>query len=124
MIVIDTDVLIWVLRGNEEVKEKFERAIKETRGKLYITPVQIAEIFAGMRKREELETRELLEAIPVIPIDRETGELAGEFVRKFRKSHSVELADALIAATAKKRGMKLWTYNKKHYPMLSEEEFY
>ena len=28
MIVIDTDVLIWLLRGNEKVKEMFKKAIK------------------------------------------------------------------------------------------------
>jgi predicted nucleic acid-binding protein len=33
------------------------------------------------------------------------------------KSHSVELGDALIAACASSEGLKLWTLNKKHYPM-------
>lgn len=36
----------------------------------------------------------------VVPIDASIGRLAGDFVRLYRKSHSVELPDALIAATA------------------------
>ena len=60
MIVIDTDVLIWLLRGNEKVKEMFKRAIEETEGLLYITPVQIAEIHAGMRKKKEKKQKNYL----------------------------------------------------------------
>ncbi|ADY73941.1 PilT protein domain protein [Desulfurobacterium thermolithotrophum DSM 11699] len=124
MIVLDTDVLIWILRKNREVKEQFEKAVEDTAGQLYITTIQITEIFAGMREKEEQRTRELLEALSLITIDREIAELAGDFIRKYRKSHSVELADATIAAATRKTGMKLWTYNRKHYPMLNEDEFY
>jgi len=35
----------------------------------------------------------------------------------FAKSHSVELGDALIAATASAHGLELWTRNRRHYPM-------
>ena len=124
MIVIDTDVLIWLLRGNEKVKEMFKRAIEETEGLLYITPVQIAEIHAGMRKKEREKTKKLLDSLLIIEIDREIGKLAGEFIKKYGKSHSVKLADALIGAATIVRGMKLWTFNKKHYPMFNEKEFY
>jgi len=124
LIVIDTDVLIWLLRGNEKVKEMFKRAIEETEGLLYITPVQIAEIHAGMRKKEREKTKKLLDSLLIIEIDREIGKLAGEFVKKYGKSHSVKLADALIGAATIVRGMKLWTFNKKHYPMFNEKEFY
>ncbi len=124
MIVLDTDVLIWILRKNEKVKEQFERAIEDTSGQLYITTIQITEIFAGMREKEDRRTKDFLEAFPIITIDREIAELAGKFIKQYRKSHSVELADATIAAAARKAEMKLWTYNRKHYPMLDEKEFY
>ena len=52
MIILDSDILIWVLRKNEEIKEKLIKATVETDGSLYITPIQIAEIYAGMRKSE------------------------------------------------------------------------
>jgi predicted nucleic acid-binding protein len=102
----------------------FKRAIEETEGLLYITPVQIAEIHAGMRKKEREKTKKLLDSLLIIEIDREIGKLAGEFVKKYGKSHSVKLADALIGAATIVRGMKLWTFNKKHYPMFNEKEFY
>ena len=124
MIVIDTDVLIWLLRGNEKVKEMFKKAIEETEGLLYITPIQIVEILAGMREKEREKTQKLLDSFSVIEIDKEIGKLAGEFVKRYGKSHSVKLADALIGAATIVRGMKLWTFNKKHYPMFNEKEFY
>src|SRR3954464_3855925 len=38
-------------------------------------------------------------------------------LKRYRKSHAVELGDALIAASAVERGARLWTRNRKHYPM-------
>ena len=45
------------------------------------------------------------------------GRQAGIYLARFRKSHGVELADALIAAGAVTSKAELWTRNKKHYPM-------
>jgi len=124
LIVLDTDVIIWLLRGRDEVLAKFRIAVEETAGQLYITPVQIAEIFAGMRNHELEKTERLIGSLLVIELDGEIGKLAGEFMNKYGKSHSVKLADALIAAATKINRMRLWTFNKKHYPMMTEEEFY
>ena len=124
MIILDTDILIWVLRGNVEIKEKLEKAVNETDGSLYITPIQIAEIYAGMRKSEENITKGFLNSFNIIPIDAEIGRLAGKFINQYRKSHSVEIADAIIAAASIVNSFKLWTLNKKHYPMIEEAGFY
>jgi predicted nucleic acid-binding protein len=51
----------------------------------------------------------------------EIGKIAGDFMRVYRKSHSVELGDALIAGCTIKYDFKLWTFNRKHYPMLKRE---
>jgi len=124
LIILDTDILIWVLRGNVEIKEKLEEAINETDGSLYITPIQIAEIYAGIRKSEENITKGFLNSFNIIPIDAEIGRLAGKFINQYRKSHSVEIADAIIAAASIVNSFKLWTLNKKHYPMIEEAGFY
>jgi len=42
---------------------------------------------------------------------------AGDYLRQFHRSHSLELGDALIAATASIHLLRLWTRNRKHYPM-------
>jgi len=124
LIVLDTDILIWILRGREDIKEQFERTVEETNGYLYITPIQIAEIHAGLRESEKKIIEEFLRGFLSIVIDKVIGKMAGFFMNKYRKSHSVELADALIAACVKVKGLRLWTLNKKHYPMLEKSEFY
>ena len=47
---------------------------------------------------------------------------AGSYLQTYAKSHGVEIADALIAASAFNAQAKLFTLNKKHYPM-SDIEF-
>lgn len=124
MVVVDTDVLIWILRGDINIKEKFKAAVLNTRGEVYITPVQSAEIYSGMRPKEREETESFVEALPVLVLDSEAGKLAGKFIRDYGKSHHVTLADAFIAASVKARAFVLWTLNKKHYPMLAVKEFF
>ncbi len=45
------------------------------------------------------------------------GRKAGLYRSTFGSSHGVEIADALIAATAHTHGFTLCTRNLKHYPM-------
>ncbi len=123
MIVIDTDILIWILKGNEEIKRRFTQLITETSGHVFITPVQIAEIYAGIKEKERIKTENFLESLNIVDIDKQVGKLAGDFINNYGKSHNVTIADALIGASAKVNSFKLWTLNKKHYPMFEDKEF-
>ena len=51
-----------------------------------------------------------------ISLNADTAEAAA-YLRQFRRSHNLELGDALIAATALQTGADLVTRNLKHYPM-------
>ncbi len=42
---------------------------------------------------------------------------AGAYLQQFRRSHHLELGDALIAAAAADASAELVTRNLKHYPM-------
>ena len=65
----------------------------------------------------------LFRALTCIPIDAEAGRQAGVYLRQYRRTHGVEIADALIAASAVANNADLWTRNRKHYPM-SEVSFF
>ncbi len=123
MILVDSDILIWILRGNESIKNKFLRLVDEFGPKLYITPIQIAEIFTGLRETEKIDTALFLDSFPCLVIDDKIGKLAGEFLQIYTKSHRITLADAIIGSCAKSFSLKLWTLNKKHYPMISVSDF-
>ena len=55
-------MLIWVLRKNKEIKNKLIKATEQTDGSLYITPIQITEIYAGMKESEEEITERFLDS--------------------------------------------------------------
>ena len=41
-------------------------------------------------------------------------------LRRYRGCHGLDLADALIAATALLHGLQLVTLNREHFPMLAD----
>jgi predicted nucleic acid-binding protein len=55
-----------------------------------------------------------------VALTREMGVTGGLFMRQYAKSHSIGLADALIAATGKHLGARLVTLNDKNFPMLTD----
>jgi hypothetical protein len=70
-----------------------------------------------MHHEEHAALDALFAAIHCIPIDAKIGVRAGDYLRRFAKSHHVELGDARIAASAAIRKLQLWTRNRRHYPM-------
>ncbi|MFH1436826.1 MAG: type II toxin-antitoxin system VapC family toxin, partial [Pseudomonadota bacterium] len=52
-----------------------------------------------------------------LPVTDVIGKKAGQYLKEFNKSHGLEIADALIAASASHYRMQLWTLNTRHYPM-------
>lgn len=111
--IIDTDVLIWFLRGNEKAKKKIYENIP-----FKISVITYMEIVRGMKNKEE---QKLLHkylkkwAVEIIQIHENISTRGMFFVEDYSLSHSIELADALIAATAVETGESLLTGNVKHY---------
>ncbi len=111
---VDTDILIDFLRGKENAKKYLLKLSEDS--PLYCSVITIAEIHAGMRKSEEGKTTVLLDSLFTIPVTEEIARIAGRLKRE-AKSHSLELDDCLIAATALVEKSVLATKNSKHYPM-------
>jgi len=80
------------------------------------SPVTIAELWHGARPHEHKALESLFGSMITVPIDAEVGRRAGGYLRQYARSHSVELGDALIAATATIHKLELWTRNRRHYP--------
>lgn len=111
--IFDTDVLVWYLKGNT----KAYQIIEEAQG-FYISVVTYMELVQGMRNKKELTTlRKALHAwnTKVIYISEEVSIKAMFFVEQHFLSHSVQIADALIGATALVHALPLLTGNDKHY---------
>ena len=115
-ILLDSDVIIEILRGNGDVIEEVISLGKSGRAVLY-TPVSKAEIYHGIREGETGKAEMLFSGCRSVPITDGIGEKAGHYLRQFHKSHGTEIADALIAAAAFISNADLFTFNHKHFPM-------
>jgi predicted nucleic acid-binding protein len=116
---IDSDILIEVCRGRDASILKQWTQFGESSHVLLVSPVSVAELWAGARAKEHGIIEALFGQLICVPIDAEMARLAGDHIRQYRKSHGTELGDALIAAGTVMRGASLWTRNRKHYPMKS-----
>jgi hypothetical protein len=120
MLLVDTDVLIWYLRGNERAYE----AIESLNG-FSISVITYMELVQGMRNKHELNSlRQALRGwnAGVIYLSEEISAKAMFYVEQHFLSHALELADALIGASAISYGIPLLTGNEKHYRILSDLE--
>jgi predicted nucleic acid-binding protein len=116
-VLVDSDILIEVSRGrNVDVVSTWIELSNSDAVVLY-SPVSVAELWAGARPSEHDALRNLFRALTCAPIDEDVGRQAGAYLQRYRRSHGVEVADALIAANAIANNAELWTRNRKHYPM-------
>jgi hypothetical protein len=111
---LDTCVAIDMLRGHAGALA-FVNALVEAPS---LSAITATELIAGTRNTQErVRIDRLLSIYAVHDIGLQIASLAGEYVRQYGPSHSVDPVDALIAATAKTHGLDLATLNLKHFPM-------
>jgi predicted nucleic acid-binding protein len=116
-VLIDSDILIEVLRARDDAILSRWGQLSRAESALLCSPVTVAELWHGARPQEYQILNALFVAVHCIPIDIQIGQRAGDYLRQYAKSHHVELGDALIAATASIHKLELWTRNRRHYPM-------
>lgn len=111
--ILDTDVLIWELRGNTKAQKIIHDNIPFS-----ISVVTYIEMVQGMRNKSELNRfiRQLSHwDVDIIQINKDISTRAMIYVEEYFLSYSMELADALIAATCVNNSDVLLTANEKHY---------
>lgn len=115
-VLLDSDVVIEILRGNSKVRAVAD-ALEATGTPTFCTAITWAEIYRGLRPGEEPGTDEFFEARGEVVLDARTGRQAGKYLARHADSHGLEVPDALIAAAAATTGLRLWTLNRRRYPM-------
>lgn len=111
--IIDTDVIIWDLRGNDRA-----RRIIAASTPFMISVVSYMELVQGMKDKSELQTliRQLKKwSVRILQVDNDISTRAMFYVEEYFPSHSMHMADALIAATAIDANERLLTANDRHY---------
>ena len=116
--VIDTDVIIWYMKGNQRAHKVIENSKN-----FFISVVTYMELVQGMRNKSELNhLRRALHVwnASILYISEEISVKAMFFVEQHFLSHSIQLADALIGATAIAYGLPILTGNDKHYKIFKD----
>ncbi|MBI4687426.1 MAG: type II toxin-antitoxin system VapC family toxin [Nitrospirae bacterium] len=113
-ILVDTDILINFLRGKEKARDFLLSLLEDST--CYISVISIAEIFAGMKEHEREKTIALIESLNIADVTYSIAQKAGSYKNQV-KTHSLELDDCLIAASAFELNAVLATGNGRHYPM-------
>lgn len=114
---LDTTVLIDYLNGREHVVSLIKRLAREGHV-LGLCPITAAEVYAGMRKKEEQGTDEFLRNLTYFDIDVGVAKKAGlHRSTQAKQAVTLTITDALIAAVAQENNLILLTANKDDYPI-------
>ena len=109
----DTDVLIWALRGSK--KAAVEIDADENR---FISAVNYMELMQDARnKREQTMIKQFLNELDftVLPITEAVSHRAMIFIEEHALRSGIQLADALVFATACEHSLTLCSANQKHF---------
>ena len=118
-LVLDTNIVIDLLKKVSPVVEQF-LSLLEAQTIFLISPIVVAEVYAGAFGREHKDIEALLDLCQRVPMDSDTGRMAGLYAKAFQ---GIALEDYLLAATARAHRCPLWTHKRKHYPMDDIELF-
>jgi predicted nucleic acid-binding protein len=117
-VIFDTDVLIWVQRGNQ----KAARAINESKDR-YVSVLTYMELLQGAQNRKQHEV--ILSFLgdlgfQTLPLTENIGHRAAVYAAEYTLSQGIRAADAIIAATATENNLPLCSGNAKHYRVIQE----
>ena len=119
---LDSDVIIWHLRGRKEVTEVLRDL--QRFGLPACSALSVLEIQLGVKKGEEEKTDRFLKSLRIFDVDMEIANKAAKLIRRDKaRGVTLDLPDSVIAATCILHGLILVTYNTKHYP-ISKKKFH
>jgi predicted nucleic acid-binding protein len=116
-VIIDTDILIKIYRGNKEHK----RVLQNLSPNLIISCITQMELLIGCNnKKMQDEVEENLQSYKILLLNAQIISIANEIIKKYSFSHKMSVADNFIAATAFFYSLELYTDNKKHFDFIEE----
>lgn len=110
---VDTDVIIWHLRGYPQATRRLDAL-----GSLTLSAVSYFEVLQGIRNKAELVAVQKmlrLRSANMLPVTEAITQRAIDLMEALTLSHGLQMGDALIAATALDHGLTVLTANTKHF---------
>ena len=114
----DTDILIWVQRGNLRAARLVERAAQRSISVLsYMELMQSAQ-----NKDQHRHTKDFLATFgfDLVPLSENIGHRAAIYIEEYTLSHGIRAGDAIIAATAVENNLTLVSSDRKHFSPIKD----
>jgi predicted nucleic acid-binding protein len=120
---LDSDTIIWHLRGRKEITEMLKDLQRS--GLPACSTISVLEVQLGVKTRdEEGKTNRFFESLKVFDVDMDIARIAAQLIREYKaKGVTMDIPDSIIASTCLLHDLILVTYNRKHYP-ISELKFH
>ncbi len=118
MYLLDTDIMIYNLKGNEMVRQNLRNHINDP---IQICSVTLMELYYGAFKSQKVESniakvRKIENSIEIISINKDQVELFGMLKVKLEKAGTpLDDFDLILAATALSHNLILVTNNERHF---------
>ena len=114
----DTDILVWIQRGNHRAAVLVDREEERC-----ISVLTYMELLQGAREKRQHEY--ILDFLSeygfrILPLSENIGHRAAIYVEEYSLSHGLRAGDAIIAATAADNNLTLCTGNHRHYRPIKE----
>ena len=122
MILCDTNILISAFSGRKDTIEQLEKIGLDN---IVLSSVTVMELYQGMtNKRELLAMKKNINSYNVIQINEDTSKKAIELMNLYNLSHNLQIADALIGASAIIYELDFYTYNLKDFQFMPNIKLY
>jgi len=119
MILLDTNILIEILKGHQKTIEKVE----SFHATLAVSSISVMELYYGAINKAELNKLEkFVSLFHRVQLDENISIQATKLVKLYAKSHNLDIPDSLIASTALVHNTKLFTYNLKDFKYIKNIE--
>lgn len=121
MIIFDTDIFIWVQRGNEKAADLIDK-----------NPDRYLSIYSYMELLQNANDKSQHKYIKnfiseydfiVLPFTKNIGHRALIYIEEYTLSSHLRAGDAIIAATAVENNMTMVSSNAKHFKHIKELRF-
>lgn len=114
----DTDMFIWVQRGQKKAAEIMDKA-KER----FLSVQTYMELLQGAKNKEHHRViKDFLSSFgfKILPFTENIGHRASIYVEEYALSSNIRAGDAIVAATAVENNIPLVTSNAKHFRPIEE----
>lgn len=116
--IFDTDIFIWVQRGNEKAAKMMEKSEER-----FLSVQTYMELFqCAKNKTQHKYVKDFLSSFgfTVLPLTENIGHRASIYIEEYTLSSGLRSGDAIIAATAVENNLVLSSSNSKHFKSIRE----